>query len=67
MTIRVSADKLQGHVHLVSGADDGALDDGVDAELAGDVGQWASGRFLVLAMTDVRETSAKIGDAGGAQ
>src|SRR3984885_9355851 len=39
MTVRVTADKLQGHMHLVTGAGDGAFEDGVDVESAGDFRQ----------------------------
>jgi hypothetical protein len=39
MTLRVTADKLQGHMHLVTGARDWAFEDGVNVEGAGDFRQ----------------------------
>ena len=37
-------DQLRGDADAVAGADDGALDDGVDVELAGDLGERTAAR-----------------------
>src|SRR5580700_2536080 len=39
MIVRVTANKLQGHMHLVTGARDRAFEDGVNVEGAGDFRQ----------------------------
>ena len=39
MAVGASIDELRGDADAVAGADDGAFDDGVDVELAGDIRQ----------------------------
>ena len=44
MGVRVGADELKGHVDLIAGTRDGALEDAVDVEFAGDCGERAGAR-----------------------
>ena len=46
VAVGARVDELGGDADAVAGADDGTFDDGVDAELAGNVGEWAA-RTLV--------------------
>ena len=62
VAVGASVDELGGDADAVAGADDGAFDDGVDVELAGDVGKWAAG--ALVGHDGGAGDDAKVGDTG---
>lgn len=62
VAVSARVDELGGDADAVAGADDGALDDGVDAELAGDIGERAAG--TLVGHDGGSGDDAKIGDTG---
>ena len=62
MAVGAGVDELGGDADAVAGADDGAFDDGVDVELASDVGEWAAG--ALVGHDGGAGDDAKVGDTG---